>query len=42
LYPEEQESDDFAPEVKWHCFEYITVKSKKGEMKKLMLVKKVT
>ena len=40
LSSEELRTDDLSPDVSWECFEYVTVKSKRGETKKLMLVKK--
>ena len=33
LYPEEQDSDDFAPDVKWDCFEYLQKNLKMGNEK---------
>ena len=33
FYSEEQESDDLSPDVKWDCFEYTAVKSKRGNEK---------
>lgn len=42
LHPEELRTDDASPDVSWECFDYVNIKSKRGETKKLMLVKKVT